>query len=155
MEIKLSRYNPRQDKADLEAIVADFQYRLDQLGEKVDLDKFSKEIDQRSKSLINRNSIVLAKDGDVLVGAGFFTIWTDFLGNQHCLIHDVVTRKENAFKNGIEEAVLRELFNYLKKTMKIDKIGLWARKRDSNFQSVLMKLKIKKNTDLDYYEHQI
>ena len=155
MVLKLTRYNPRQDKADLEALVADFQYRLDLLGEKLDLTKFSKEIDQRSKSLINRNSIVLAKEDTNLVGAGFFTIWCDFLGNQHCLVHDVVTRKEDAFKKGIEETVLRELFTYLKKTMKIEKIGLWARKRDSNFQSVLMKLKIKKNTDLDYYEHEL
>ncbi len=155
MAIKLVRYNPRQDKADLEALIADFQYRLDLLGEELKLEKFSKEIDQRAKSLINRNSIVLAKDENKLVGAGFFTIWTDFLGNQHCLVHDVVTRKEDAFKKGIEEMVLRELFSYLKKTMKINKIGLWARKRDSNFQSVLMKLKIKKNSDLDYYDYEL
>ena len=151
-DIKIKRYNPRKDKEALIDLVCDFEYRS---LYPIDVKKFEKEIDDRVKDLKLRNSIVLAKEDGNLVGAGFFTIWSDYLGNDHCYVHNVVTRKEDSFKKGIEELLLKELFKYLKKTMKVEKVGLWAKKRDSNFQSVLMKMGIKKNRDLEYYEHDL
>lgn len=150
-EIKIVRFDPRKDKEALEALVKDFEYRSIY---PIDIQKFSNEIENRVKDLKLRNSMILAKMEDKVVGAGFFTIMNDFLGNIHTIIHDVVVRKENSFKMGIEELIFRELFSYLKKTMKIDKIGIFIRRNDSNIQSLLMKLKIKKS-ELDYYEGEI
>jgi L-amino acid N-acyltransferase YncA len=150
-DFKITRYDPRKDKADLEELVGEYEYRSIY---PINIAKFSKEISQRVLDLKLRNSIVLAKEEEKIIGAGFFTIWTDFLGNTQCVVHDVVVRKADSFKKGIEEAILRELFKYIKQTMKIDKIGLFARKKDSNFQSILMKMKIKKS-DLDFYEHSL
>jgi len=154
-EIKIVRYDPRKDKEGLEALVKDFEYKSIY---PIDIQKFSNEIDGRIKDLKLRNSMILAKsieeNEEKVVGAGFFTMMNDYLGNSHCIIHDVVVRKESSFKMGIEELILRELFSYLKKTMKIDKIGLFIRRNDSNIQSLLMKLKIKKS-ELDYYEGEI
>ncbi len=150
-EIKIVRYDPRKDKEDLEALIKEFEYRSIY---PIDIQKFSSEIGNRVKDLKLRNSMILAKIEDKVVGAGFFTIVNDYLGNIHTTIHDVVVRKEDSFKKGIEELILRELFLYLKKTMKIDKIGIFIRRNDSNIQSLLMKLKIKKS-ELDYYEGEI
>ncbi|WP_457558037.1 N-acetyltransferase family protein [Candidatus Harpocratesius sp.] len=148
-EITITRYNPRKDKDELEQLLKDFEYRIG----KVDFDKFSKEIEERSKDLRLRNSMILAKEDGKIVGAGFFSIWNDYLGRQHCVLHDVIVRKEHSFKKGIEEKIMRELFNYLKKTMKIEKVSLYAKKKgDSNLLSVLMKLGIKKS-EWDHYEH--
>lgn len=152
MDLKIERYNPRRDKDDLMELVKGFNFRS---LEPIDIDKFEKEIDSRVKDLKLRNSIVLAKEGSVLKGAGFFTVWKDFLGNEHCWIHDVVTSKEDSFKEGIEEMLIRELFTYLKRTMNIDKISLFIKKNDSKYQSVLMKLKVKENRDFKYYEHDL
>lgn len=147
-EIKIARYNPRKDKEELEALIKDFEYRV---GE-IDIEKFSKEIEERSRDLRLRNAMVIAKEEEKIVGAGFFSLWYDFLGRQHCVLHDVVTRKEDAFKKGIEEMIIRELFNYLKKTMKIDKVSLYAKKQgDSNLISIFMKLGIKKS-EWEHYE---
>ena len=150
-EIKIVRYDPRKDKESLEALVSEFEYRSIY---PIDIRKFSHEIENRVKDLKLRNSMILAKLEDEVVGAGFFTLMNDYLGNFHTIIHDVVVRKEDSFKKGIEESILRELFLYLKKTMKIDKIGIFIRRNDSNIQSLLMKLKIKKS-ELDYYEGEI
>lgn len=150
-EIKITRYNPRKDKEELEALVKDFEYRI---GE-VDLVKFNKEIEDRLKDLKLRNSMILAKEDGKIVGAGFFSIWNDYLGRQNCVLHDIIVRKDDAFKKGIEELVMRELFNYLKKTMKIKDVSIYAKKKgDSNFQSVLIKLGIKKS-EWDHYIHEL
>ena len=152
-EIKLRRYDPRKDKEALESLVKDFDYRSIY---PIKLEDFQKEVGQRVLDLKLRNSIVLAVEdpGDQLVGAGFFTIYRDYLGNFQCVVHDVVTRKENSFKKGIEEIILRELFKYIKNTLKIDKVGLFVKKNDTNYLSLLMKMQIKKS-DLDFYEHTI
>ena len=153
-EIQISRYNPRQDKEALLELVKDFEYRV---GKKINLENFSAEIDKRSKDLKLRNSLILAKGKSEyrIIGAGFFSLWTDHLGYMHCYVHHVITRKEDAYKLGIEEKILRELFAYLKKTMKIEKVILFAKKTgDSNLQSIFMKLGIKKG-DVDLYEHAL
>ena len=48
-----------KDKADLESLIVDYEYRS---FYPIEIEKFSKEIEKRVKSLINRNSIVLAKE---------------------------------------------------------------------------------------------
>ena len=150
-EITITRYNPREDKEDLNNLVKDFEYRI---GD-VDLDKFNKELEARLKDLRFRNSIILAKEEDKLVGAGFFSIWNDYLGRQTCVLHDIIIRKEDAFKKGIEESIMREIFAYLKNTMKIDEVSVYAKKReDTNLQSVLMKLGMKKS-DWEHFIHNL
>lgn len=147
-DITIARYNPRLDKDQLEKLIKDFEWRIGP----VDLDKVIKEIDIRTKDLKFRNSMILAKEGDTIVGAGFFSLWNDYLGNQMCYIHDVVTRKEDSFKKGIEELILREIFVYLKKTLKIEKINFFTRKKgDGTYQALLLKLGIRPS-DLDFYE---
>jgi ribosomal protein S18 acetylase RimI-like enzyme len=150
-DLEIIRYDPRKDKEELEKLIKDFEYRSIY---PINLENFQKEISKRVLDLKLRNSILLAKDGGKLIGAGFFTLWLDYLGNIQCYIHDLVVRKEDSFKRGIEEALLRELFKYIKSTLKIDKIGLFARRNDSNYQSLLMKMQIKKS-DLDFYEHTL
>ncbi len=150
MVIKITRYNPRRDKENLEALVKDFEYKT---GAPIDLEKFSKHIEERAKNLVYRNSIILAMDDNNLVGAGCFSMYTDFLGEQVCIIHDVITRKEDSFKKGIEELILRELFVYIKKTVQLEKCEFIVQKKDSNFQSLLLKLKIRENPNLKIYKH--
>ncbi|MHA1602242.1 MAG: hypothetical protein ACTSUI_04450, partial [Promethearchaeota archaeon] len=136
-EIIITRYNPRLDKESLIDLIQNFEYRAG----KLDLNAFSQELEKRLKDLKMRNSIIVAKDDSTIVGAGFFTVWYDFLGRINCVVHDVAVRKEDAFKRGIEEKILRELFGYLKKTMKIESVQLIAHHQgDSNLQSIFMKL---------------
>ncbi|MHA1672315.1 MAG: hypothetical protein ACTSYI_01680 [Promethearchaeota archaeon] len=150
-EIKITRYDPRKDKEELENLVKNFEYRL---GE-VDLVKFAKELEARLKDLRLRNSMVLAREEGKLVGAGFFSIWNDYLGRQTCVLHDIILQKEDAFKKGIEESIAREIFSYLKKTMKIEKVSVYAKKRgDTNLQSIFMKLGVKKS-DWELYEKSL
>ncbi|MHA1612422.1 MAG: GNAT family N-acetyltransferase [Promethearchaeota archaeon] len=150
-KIKILRYNPREDKEELEKLIKDFEYRL---GE-VNFDKFNKELSARLNDLIFRNSMILAKEEGKLVGAGFCSIWNDYLGRQTCVLHDIIVRKEDAFKKGIEENIMREIFEYLKKSLKIEEVTVYAKKRgDSNLQSVLIKLGVKKS-DWDLYEHKL
>lgn len=150
-EIKLVRYDPRKDKEGLIALVSEFGYRSIY---PINKESFDKEISKRVLDLKLRNSVILAKDDEKIMGAGFFTTYEDFLGNTHCLVHDVVVRKEDSFRKGIEEMIIRELFKYIKNTMKIDKVEMFFRQKDSNAQSILMKLAIKPS-ELVFYEHPI
>ena len=139
-EVKITHYNPRQDKEELLQLIKNFEYRV---GE-VDLDVVSKELDHRANDLKLRNSIILAKEDEKLVGAGFITMWSDYLGRSNLIVHDIVTEKENAFKKGIEEKILRELFKYFKNILKINQFYMYARKKgDINIKSIMMKLGIK------------
>jgi hypothetical protein len=149
--ITVERYDPRKDKEELDALIKDFSYRSIY---PIDPASVQKEIAKRVLDLKLRNSILLAKEEGKIVGSGCFTLWVDYLGNTQCIVHDVVVRKEDSFKKGIEEAILRELFKYIKNTMQITKIGLFAKKNDSSFQSLMMKMAIKKS-DLDFYEHTL
>ena len=98
--------------------------------------------------------MVVAKDEGKIVGWGTYTVFTDYLGNDRALIHQVVTRKEDAFKKGIEEKVIRELQLYIKKTLKLDKIFIICPDTDGSLRSLLMKLGIKKSKNI-WYEHDI
>jgi hypothetical protein len=150
-EINIVRLDPRKDMEQVKELIAKFEYRM---GNPIDIVKFEKELNKRVKDLSLRNGNILAKIGEKVVGAGFFTIWYDILGTPNCIIHDVIVEKENGFIKGIEEAVMHEMFSYLKKTLKIDTVNLFANKRDGNFQSLLMKLGFKKSS-LVYYEKEI
>ncbi|MHA1745807.1 MAG: hypothetical protein ACTSWW_07395, partial [Promethearchaeota archaeon] len=77
-EIQISRYNPRLDREGLLELVKDFEYRVGE--ERLDLEKFSVELDKRSLDLKLRNSMILGKIDNRIIGAGFFSLWTDYLG---------------------------------------------------------------------------
>ena len=149
--MELERYNPRKDREALIELVSAFDYRA---FKPIILDNFTKELDTRVKDLKMRNSIVLAKEGENLLGAGFFTVFVNHFGETQCQVHQVVTRKENSFRKGIEEQIMRELFKYIKSTMGINQIFLFCDKSDNNFKSLLMKMGIKKSP-LEYYEHTL
>jgi hypothetical protein len=78
-----------------------------------------------------------------IIGAGTFSMYSDFFGNPNAIINQIMTYKEDSFKKGIEEAIMRELFKYLKKTLNIKKTGFFLREKDNQYaqvRSVLMKL---------------
>ncbi|MBD3350365.1 MAG: GNAT family N-acetyltransferase [Candidatus Lokiarchaeota archaeon] len=150
--MKTKRYNPRKDKAGLIDLAVAYSERSVTPFNKED---FIEEIDSRVKDLKLRNSIVLAKDDDdKIIGCGMFSLFKDYFGNTQCKVHHVMTYKEDAFKEGIEEAILLELFKYLKNTMNINKIGLFCKDSNSQYRSLLMKLGIKKSDNI-YYEHEL
>ena len=150
--MKIKRYDPRKDKDGLiELAEAYSEFSTTKFVKET----FVKEIESRVKDLVLRNSIILAKEDDEkIIGAGFFTIYNDHFGNSQCKIHHVLTKKEDSFKKGIEEAIMKELFKYLKNTMKITNIGLYCMDKNSQYRSVLMKMGIKKSKHL-YYEYEI
>ena len=115
---------------------------------------FKKEIEHRVLDLKLRNSIILAKEEGKIIGAGMFSPYNDDFGNPHCIVHQVLTYKEDAYKKGIEETVMRELFKYIKNTMNISQIEIVCDPKDSRFQSVLMKLGIKRSKLL-LFEHNL
>ena len=143
--------DPRKDMEQVKELISHFEYKT---GHPIDIAKFENELNKRVKDLALRNGNVLAKIGDEIIGAGFFTIWNDILGESHAIIHDVIVKKEDAFKKGIEETVIREIFTYLKRTLKIETANLFASRRDGNYQSLLMKLGFKKS-NLDYYQKSL
>lgn len=141
-KIELTRYDPRKDKEEFIKIAKDFSERQHSIYKEKEL---VKEIDQRMMDLKLRNSIVLAKEDDKVIGAGYFSIYKDMWGDMRCIVHPVMTYKQDAFKKGIEEAIMRELFKYIKNTMNINKIGLFCKDSDSSYRSVLMKLGLEKS----------
>jgi ribosomal protein S18 acetylase RimI-like enzyme len=149
--MELVRYDPRKHRDMLKELVQAFEYRA---FEPIKPEDFLKELDKRALDLLLRNSIVLAFEEDVLLGAGFFTIWTNHLGQKRCEIHQVIVRKEDSFKKGIEETIMKELLYYVKSAMNISKVYLYCRNSDINFKSLLMKMGIKKQ-DIEYFEHQL
>jgi hypothetical protein len=149
--MELIRYDPRKHRDMVKELVKEFEYRS---FDPIDINAFLKELDARVLELMLRNSIVLAFEGERLLGVGFFTVWTNHLGMKRCEIHQVIVRKDDLFKKGIEETIMKELFNYLKSAMGISKVYLYCRSNDINFKSVLMKMGIKKS-DLEYYEHKL
>ena len=98
--------------------------------------------------------MVVAKENGKVVGWGTFTIFRDYLGIDCVLIHQVLTRKEDSFKKGIEEIVIRELEKYVKTTLKIDKAYYTCPDSDENMRAVFMKLNIKKSKFF-WYEKEL
>ena len=139
----IDRYDPRLDKDELKEIFEDFITNKSYFFSH--WEKFEDELNRRALDLQYRNSMIVAKEGGKIVGWGTFTKFRDYLGNDRALVHQVMTRKGDAYKMGIEEKILRELQLYVKKTVKLDKVYYICPDSDGALRSIFMKLSVKKS----------
>ena len=152
MAISIVRYDPRKDKEAVKEIFEDFIQNKCYFEST--WEKFEKELDKRVLDLHHRNSMVIAKEGDQTVGYGTCTVFVDYLGNDKGVIHQVITKKPDSFKKGIEEAIIKELLAYLKNTMNLKNVFFICPDSDSNYRSNLMKLNAKKAKHV-WYEKEL
>jgi len=96
--------------------------------------------------------MVVAREEGKMVGWGTYTIWRDYLGNDRVVIHQVMTKKEDSYKKGIEEKITKEIQSYVKRTLKIDKTYYICPDSNSALRSIYLKLGIKKS-DYIWYEY--
>jgi len=150
--LEITRYDPRKDKEALNELFNDFIENKSYFSS--NWNKFEYELNKRLLNLQYRNSMVIAKEGDILVGWGTYTIFRDYLGNDRVLIHQVLTKKEDSFKKGIEEAIIREIITYIKKTTDIDKFNILGPDSDGSLRSLLLKLGLKKSKFI-WYENNL
>ncbi len=148
----IERYDPRVDKDALKEIFEDFIENKSYFYSH--WERFEEELNKRTLDLQYRNSMVIAKDDGKIIGFGTYTLFRDYLGNERVLIHQVLTKKENSFRKGIEEQIIRELQLYIKRTLKIDKVYFICQDTDGAQQSLFLKLGIKKSKYI-WYEHDI
>jgi len=150
--IVTDRFDPRLDKDAVKEIFEDFienkSYFISSWQE------FEKELNKRVLDLQYRNSMLVAKEEGKIVGWGTYTLIKDYLGNKRALIHQVLTKKENAYRKGIEEIVIRELKLYIKRTLNLDKVFLICQDSDSALRNLVMKLGAKKSKNY-WYENDI
>ena len=150
--IVTDRYDPRIDRDELRAIFDDFienkSYFISTWQE------FEKELNKRVLDLQYRNSMVVAKEEGKIVGWGTYTLIKDYLGNNRALIHQVLTKKEDSYRKGIEEQIVRELKLYIKRTLNLDKVFLICQDSDSALRNLVMKLGAKKSKN-NWYENDI
>jgi len=150
--LEITRYDPRKDKEALNELFNDFIENKSYFSS--NWNKFEYELNKRLLNLQYRNSMIIAKEGDKLVGWGTYTIFRDYLGNDRVLIHQVLTKKEDSFKKGIEEAIIREIITYIKKTTEIDKFNILGPDSDGSLRSLLLKLGLKKSKFI-WYENNL
>ncbi|MHA1293062.1 MAG: GNAT family N-acetyltransferase [Promethearchaeota archaeon] len=150
--IEVNRYDPRQDKAALKELFDDFIQNTAYFS--CEWKKFEEELNKRVLDLQYRNSMVIAKENGNAVGWGTFTKFRDYLGNDRVLIHQVLVKKEDAFKKGIEEAIINELESYIKNTLNMTKAYYICPDSDSKKRSLFMKLGMKKSK-LFWYEKDL
>lgn len=150
--IVIDRYDPRVDKNALKEIFEDFIKNKCYFFSH--WQKFEQELNKRVLDLQYRNSMVVAKEEGKVVGWGTYTSFKDYLGNEWAIIHQVLTKKEDSYKKGIEELIIRELQLYIKKTLKLDKVYYFCPDADGALRSVFMKLGIKKSKYI-FYENSI
>ncbi len=150
--IIIDRYDPRVDKEVLKEIFKDFIENKSYFFSH--WDKFEDELNRRSLDLQYRNSMVVAKEDGKIIGFGTYTLFRDYLGNDRVLVHQVLTKKEDSFKRGIEEKVIRELQLYIKRSLKIDKVHFICPDEDGALRSLFLKLGIKKSKYI-WYESEI
>ncbi len=150
--MEITRYDPRKDKEALNELFNDFIENKSYFSS--NWNKFEYELNKRLLNLQYRNSMIIAKEGDKLVGWGTYTIFRDYLGNDRVLIHQVLTKKEDSFKKGIEEAIIREIITYIKKTTDIDKFNILGPDSDGSLRSLLLKLGLKKSKFI-WYENNL
>ncbi len=150
--IIIDRYDPRVDKEVLKEIFKDFIENKSYFFSH--WNKFEEELNRRSLDLQYRNSMVVAKEDGKIIGFGTYTLFRDYLGNDRVLIHQVLTRKEDSFKRGIEEKVVRELQLYIKRSLKMDKVHFICPDEDGALRSLFLKLGIKKSKYI-WYENEI
>jgi len=150
--IVTDRYDPRLDSDAVKEIFEDFienkSYFMSTWQE------FEKEVNKRVLDLQYRNSMVVAKEEGEIIGWGTYTLIKDYLGNQRALIHQVLTKKENSYRKGIEEDIIRELKLYIKRTLNLDKVFLICQDSDSALRNLVMKLGAKKSKNY-WYENEI
>jgi len=150
--IVTDRYDPRLDRNALKEIFEDFienkSYFISTWQE------LEKELNKRVLDLQYRNSMVVAKEEGVIVGWGTYTLIKDYLGNNRALIHQVLTKKEDSYRKGIEEHIIRELKLYIKRTLNLDKVFLICQDSDSALRNLVMKLGAKKSKNY-WYENDI
>jgi L-amino acid N-acyltransferase YncA len=150
MAIIIDRYDPRKDKDALREI---FEVFIENKAFfKSTWEKFEKELNERVLKLQDRNSMVVAREEGEMVGWGTYTIWRDYLGNDRVVIHQVLTSKEDSYKKGIEERIIKELQSYVKRTLKIEKTFYICPDSNSALRSIFLKLGIKKSNHI-WYEY--
>lgn len=150
--MEITRYDPRKDKEALNELFNDFIENKSYFSS--NWNKFEYELNKRLLNLQYRNSMIIAKEGDKLIGWGTYTIFRDYLGNDRVLIHQVLTKKEDSFKKSIEEAIIREIITYIKKTTEIDKFNILGPDSDGSLRSLLLKLGFKKSKFI-WYENNL
>ena len=150
--IIIDRYDPRSDKEALKEIFKDFIENKSYFFSH--FQKFEEELNKRTLSLQYRNSMVVAKDDGKVVGFGTYTLFRDYLGNDRVLIHQILTKKEDSFKKGIEEMIIREIQLYIKRTLKRDKVYFICPDEDGALRSLFLKLGVNKSKYI-WYEHEI
>ena len=150
--IIVDRYDPRSDKEALKEIFQDFIEHKSYFFSH--WQKFEEELNRRTLDLQYRNSMVVAKEDGKIVGFGTYTLFRDYLGNDRIVIHQILTKKENSFKKGIEEMIIREIQLYIKRTLKIDKAYFICPDEDSALRSVFLKVGINKSKYI-WYEHEM
>ena len=150
--MEITRYDPRKDKEALNELFNDFIESKSYFSS--NWNKFEYELNKRLLNLQYRNSMIIAKEGDKLIGWGTYTIFRDYLGNDRVLIHQVLTKKEDSFKKGIEEAIIREIITYIKKTTEIDRFNILGPESDGSLRSLLLKLGLKKSKFI-WYENNL
>ena len=150
--IETDRYDPRLDREELFSLFEDFiqnkSYFVSTWQE------FEKELNKRVLDLQYRNSMIVAKEEGVIVGWGTYTLIEDYLGNKRALIHQILTKKEDSYRKGIEEQIIRELKLYIKRSLNLDKVFLICQDSDSGLRNLVMKLGAKKSSDF-WYENEI
>ncbi|MFX0057597.1 MAG: GNAT family N-acetyltransferase [Candidatus Hodarchaeota archaeon] len=150
--IVIERYDPRVDRDALKEIFDDFIKNKSYFFSH--WQKFEQELNKRVLDLQYRNSMVVAKEDGKIVGWGTYTLFKDYLGNERAIIHQILTRKEDSYKKGIEEKLIRELQLYIKRTLKLDKVYFICPDSDSALRSVFLKVGAKKSKFI-WYENQI
>ena len=150
--IVTDRYDPRLDSDAVKEIFEDFienkSYFMSTWQE------FEKEVNKRVLDLQYRKSMVVAKEEGEIIGWGTYTLIKDYLGHKRALIHQVLTKKENSYRKGIEEYIIRELKLYIKRTLNLDKVFLICQDSDSALRNLVMKLGAKKSKNY-WYENEI
>ncbi|MEE9377597.1 MAG: hypothetical protein V3V33_06135 [Candidatus Lokiarchaeia archaeon] len=150
--IIIDRYDPRMDKEALKEIFTEFISNKSYFFSH--WEKFEEELNRRTLDLQYRNSMVLAKEDGKVLGFGTYTQFKDYLGNDRVLIHQVLTRKKDSFKLGIEEKIIRELQLYIKRSLKIDKVYFICPDSDGASRSLFLKLGVKKSRYI-WYENEM
>jgi len=146
--ITIERYDPRRDKDELRELFDDFIKNKSYFQS--NWNKFEYELNKRLLNLQYRNSMVMAKENGNIVGWGTYSIIRDYLGNDRALIHQVLTRKQDSYRKGIEELIIRELINYAKSILDIKTFNIQCPDSDGNLRSVLLKLGLKKSQYIWY-----
>ena len=141
--IVIDRFDPRLDRDELKEIYEDFIKNKSYFPS--NWKQFETELNKRVLDLQYRNSMVVAKEEGKIVGWGTYTVFRDYLGNERAIIHQILTKKEDSFKKGIEEMIIKEIQLYIQRTLKLDKVYFFCPDDDAANRSIFMKLGVKKS----------